>query len=360
MKRRLLLLSVTFLLLTGFTHIPQGANETVLNEALQGQRLIFEGKYGDAQKLFNQLWRKYPNSPLGTFGLMALYNAIMFENYDFSLDKSFAQVSYANEQIVDKIAKNPQSSAWDNFLCGASAGLRGFYYIRLDKPLKAMGQARTADKCIERALKKDPQFKDPLLGKGMSLYWRSVFTQSFSNILPFFKDRRPEGLKLMQQAIAEGMIANELARVSLMFAYLNDRKNRQGQRLAQELLTNYPDNTIAKLHLGRFNLNLGKNKEALVLFDEVLTKNPEITVALYFKGRVFYRMGKRAEAKALFEEFIEKHKNPAWIAYAHYQLGHLALAQKDRKKAFYHFKKGHRTYGAFKPNLKMVLKLRNQ
>lgn len=360
MKRRLSLILLAFFLLTGFTHIPQGANETILNEAKQGQELIFQGKYREAQKLFNQLWRKYPDSPLGTFGLMALYNAIMFENYDFSLDRDFDQVSYANEQIVDKIAKNPNSSAWDNFLCGASAGLRGFYYIRLDKALKAMGQANVADKCIERALEKDPKFKDPLLGKGMSLYWRSVFTQSFSNILPFFKDHRPEGLKLMQQAVNEGMIANELARVSLMFAYLNDRKNRQGQKLAQELLQKYPDNVIAKLHLGRFKLNLGKPREALALFDEILAKHPNITVALYFKGRALYRMGKRSQAQALFEEFITKHKNPAWLAYAHYQLGHLALAQKDRKKAFYHFKKGYRTYGDFKPNLKMILKLRKQ
>lgn len=355
-----ILLILTLPFLVAFKHIPQGATQEILTETNQGQRLIFERNYGKAQKMFNHLWHQYPNSPLGTFGLMALYNALMFENYDFSMDKAFAQVSYANEKIVDKIARDKDASAWDSFLCGASAGLRAFYYIRLDKPLKSMGQASIADKCLNRALKKDPQFKDSLLGTGMSLYWRSVFTQGFSKILPFFKDRRPEGIKLMQQAIQEGIIANELARVSLMFVYLNDRKYAQGLKIANRLLQKYPGNIIAKVHQGRFYLSLGKTKQALRVFDEVLKEDPKITVALFFKGRALVRLGKVQEAKAVFKEFLKSHQNPAWQAYAYYQLGHIALREKNRKQAFADFKAGNKAYGRYKPNLKMILKLRKE
>lgn len=346
--------------LTAFTHIPQGATQKILEESGQGQQLIFDRKYGEAQEHFHRLWREYPDSPLGTFGIMVLYNAIMFENYDFSLDKSFAQVSYSNETIVDKIAKNEDSSAWDNFLCGASAGLRAFYLIRQDKALAALGQANIADKCLSRAQAKDPKFKDVLLGQGMSLYWRSVFTQSFGKILPFFKDQRPEGINLMKQAVNESILAGDLSRVSLMFVYLNDHKNRDGLALANELVKKYPKNLIAQLHQGRFLLYTGQIKRALAIFQKIYQQDPKITVTWFFQGQAYQRLGQKEKAKAAYETFLKNHTNPAWQAYAHYNLGMIALQNHDEKAAMAHFKAGHNTYGHYKPNLNMILKLRKE
>ena len=345
--------------LVGFRHIPQGASEAILNEAAQGQKLIFERRYPEAKSLFQKLAQKYPNSPLGTFGLMALYNAQMFENYDFSLEKDFEITSQTNEKIVDAIVKNKNSSAWNNFLCGASAGLRGFYYIRKDKALKAFGQAGTADKCLKRALEKDPKFLDVNLGLGMSQYWRSVFTQSFK-ILPFFKDRRPEGIQLMKKAISEGSIANTLARAALMFVYLQDRKPRQGLNLAETLLKEFPMNIIAQLHKGRFLFAMAKRQDALNTFNAILQETPQITVALFFKGRILMLMGKQNQAKTVFETFLKSHPNPAWRAYTYYQLGIIALREKDPKQAMRYFKAGSREYGGYKPNLKRVLKMRRE
>lgn len=352
------LILALFPLLVAFKHIPQGASPEILKESQVGQQLIFDRKYGEAQEHFHELWRKYPDSPLGTFGVMVLYNAIMFENYDFSLDQAFGQVSRSNEAIVDKIVKNEQASAWDNFLCGASAGLRAFYLIRQDKALAAMGQANIADKCLERAQKLDPKFKDVLLGQGMSLYWRSVFTQSFSSILPFFKDQRPEGIQLMKRAVAQSILANDLSRVSLMFVYLNDRKYGEGLKLSNELVKKYPKNLIAKLHQGRFLLYRGNTKEAMAIFREVYQTDPKITVTWFFQGRGYQRMGQKEKAIAAYETFLKNHDNPAWQAYAHYNLGRIALQKKDRATAIKHFKAGHNAYGAYKPNLNMILKLR--
>ncbi len=344
--------------LVAFKHIPQGATEGILKASEQGQQLIFDRNYGEAQKHFHRLWREYPDSPLGTFGVMVLYNAIMFENYDFSLDQAFAQASHSNELIVDKIVKNPESSAWDNFLCGASAGLRAFYLIRQDKALAALGQANIADKCLARAREQDPKFPDVLLGQGMSLFWRSVFTQSFGKILPFFKDQRPEGIAMMKQAVTESILAGDLSRVSLMFVYLNDRKNRAGLLLANELVQKYPKNLIAKLHQGRFLLATGQTRKSLDIFEQIYRQDPKITVTWFFQGQAYQRLGQKDKSKAAYETFLKHHRNPAWQAYAHYNLGMMALQAKDRKEAIKQFKAGHKAYGSYKPNLKMILQLR--
>jgi tetratricopeptide (TPR) repeat protein len=357
MRRRIFILLFALPFLTAFKYIPQGASEEILQDADAGQRLIFERRYSEAQKYFWNLSHKYPNSPLGSFGEMALYNAMMFENYDFSLDKAFDQVSYANKQIVDKIVHDKDASAWELFLCGASSGLRGFYFIRKDQALKAFGEAGTADKCLARALEKDPQFVDSYLGTGMSKYWKSVFTQRFRG-LPFIKDRRSEGIAEMKKAITDGTIVGELGRASLMFVYLQDNQFQKGLEDAQVLLKDYPQNVIALFHLGRFQLSLGQTTQAIQTFEQLLKEDPKITVALYLKGRALMIQGKDQEAQAVLEQFVKVHPNPAWQAYGYYQLGQLALKRGDQKTALDYFKKGAHTYGDYKPNLEMYLKLR--
>jgi tetratricopeptide (TPR) repeat protein len=357
LRFKIFILLLTLPFIVAFKYIPQGATEEMLQDAATGQRLIFERNYSEAQKHFWNLSHKYPDSPLGTFGEMALYNAMMFENYDFSLDKGFEQASHANKLIVEKIVQDKNASAWNLFLCGASSGLRGFYLIRKDQALKAFGEASTADKCLELALKQDPQFVDSYLGTGMSKYWKSVFTQRFKG-LPFIKDRRPEGIAEMKKAIAEGTIATELGKAALMFVYLQDNQVRPGLEIAQSLLQDFPQNVIALQHVGRFQLSLGQKDKALQTFNDLLRKDPKITVALFFKGRTLMAMGKNQEAQTVLTEFVKTHPNKEWRAYGYYQLGHLALRQGDSKAAFDYFKKGHHEYGGYKPNLEMLLKIR--
>src|SRR5204863_8132922 len=132
-----------------------------------------------------------------------------------------------NKAIVDKIAKNGNATAFDDFLCGASSGLRGFYYSRKDKLLAALGEANQAKKCLERAQQRDPQFYDVNIGFGLFNFWRSVFTSRFK-ILPFFKDNRLLGISQIQTAIDQGIFANDLARASLAFVYFEQNNSKAG------------------------------------------------------------------------------------------------------------------------------------
>jgi len=344
-------------LLQGFTHIPQGATEQTLQEAQKAQTLILERRYPEAKQYFLELSQKYPDSPLGSFSLMALYNAIMFENFDFSLVKEFEKASEKNEALVDKIAKDDKATAWELFLCGASSGLRGFYLIRQDKALGALGQGNQAKKCLERALEKDPKFFDVYLGLGMYEYWRSIFTRSIK-ILPFFKDNRAKGFAMVKKSIDKGIVAQDLGRASLMFMYLEDYKNAQGLQVTQELLKKYPQNVIAKVHQGRFLKRMRKNQEAIKVFDEVLKEHPEISVAIYFKAESYRRMGMRDKAEKMFKEYLATKPSPPWQAYTYHHLGLIALEKKKRKEALEYFKTGSSVYGKYKANLRMVLKMR--
>ncbi|HKY62767.1 MAG TPA: tetratricopeptide repeat protein [bacterium] len=354
---RIFFLVFSFFSLSAFRHIPQGATEEILNQALQGQSLIFNRRYPEAKALFSQLAQQYPDSALGSFGLMALYNAQMFENFDFSLDSTFEEEQKRNKIVVDKIAKNESSSAWENFLCGASSGLRGFYYVRKDEYLKAMGESGQAKKCLERALNKDPAFTDVYLGLGLYDYWRSVFTSRIK-FLPFFKDRRKEGIEQIQRAINESIVAGDLALAAMTFVYHEQNNGAKGVPLAQTLLDKYPSNIMMRNLKGNFLSLNRKFPEAQATLDEVLAMAPEVNVARYFKALAYNRAGDKKMAAATFQEFLDHNPPKAWQAYAHYMLGVLALQDGKREEAWKHFKAGENAYGDYTPNLKMILKMR--
>ncbi len=71
-------------------------------------------------------------------------------------------------------------------------------------------------------------------------------------------------------------------------------------------------------------------------------------------------MKKNPEAQKLLQKYLDTRPTPPWQAYAYYLLGHLALAENNRKEAFQYFRTGHRIYGNYKPNLQMLLKLREE
>ncbi len=356
MKRfSLILLLIPFL--SGFKQIPQGATETILQEAADGQTLIFSRQYPEAIQYFSSLEKKYPNSPLGTFGLMATYNTKMFENFDFTLDHDFEEVQKRNKILVDKIAGNKNASAWDQFLCGASSGLRGFYYIRKDKALKALGEANQAKGCLDRAIELDPKFVDPQMGLGLFAYWRSVFTNRFK-FLPFFKDRRKEGIEQIQKSIAEGTMVPDLATAALTFVYSESNNASSGLPLADKILGKYPTNIIMKNLKGNFLSMLRRYDESKKVLEAVLQEAPEINVARYYLGLNDYRAKKYPTAKTWFEQFLSHQPNPAWQAYAHYLLGEIALKEKNRDAAWKNYKAGYSAYEDYKPNLRRILQMR--
>src|SRR5262249_10175072 len=176
--------------------------------------------------------------------------------------------------------------------------------------------------------------------------------------LPFFKDRRKEGIEQIKQAITEGSVVNDLAAAALVFVYYEQSNGAAGLPVAQGLVGKYPQNVIMKNLSGNFLSLLGKNSEAQANLDEVLKSAPEINVARYFKGMAYYRAGDRSNAKQSFESFLQNKPSPAWQAYAHYMLGTIALQEKNPDQAWDHFKAGEKAYGKFTPNLKMILKMR--
>ena len=345
---------------SGSIPVTQPAPLTELEKlGIQGRDLILARKYDEAIAYFKKIENDYPDSTLGTFGQMAVLQSRMFENFDFRFDKDYLELSAKNKEIVDKVLRNPDSSAWDLFLAGASAGIRGFYLMRKDQVFKALSEAGTARKALEKTLQKDPSFADVYLGLGMFDYWRSVFTNRFK-FLPFFSDKRAQGLAEVEKAMREGRVVNALAEASLAFCYYEGRQNAKAINLLLDLLKKYPDNVIFKNILGDLYASQRNFVEAHKMFDAVLNAHPDINLPRFFKAKSFFMDGNYSEARKWYEDFIAHKPTPEWASYAVADLGRLDLKEGKEKEAYDRFKEALHLYEDNKGALYELQKLRDK
>lgn len=328
-------------------------------KGIMGRELIFHRKYDEAIAYFKKLEQEDPNSVLGSFGQMAVWQSRMFENYDFRFDKEFQEVSERNKALVQKILDQKDASAWELFLSGASAGLRAFYLMRRDSPFKALGESSKSHKALERALEKDPSFKDVYLGLGMYDFWRSVFTNRIK-ILPFFSDKRAEGLAQIEKSYREGRVVGALSAASMAFCFYEQRNAAKAIPYLQDILKSYPENVIAKNLLADFYILQARYPEAHALLDGMLKTTPEVITPKFMKGYAYYREGNYPEARRFYEDFLASHPSEAWISYALTDLGRIDLKEGKENDAYEKFKKAYRTYPDNSAPLKELNKLRGR
>lgn len=328
-------------------------------QAIVGRDLGFHRKYDEALAHFKKLGERKEYAMLASFAQMSLWQARMLENYDFRFEKDYLEVSDENLKLVQAILADENSSEWDLFLAGASSGLRAFYYIRKDKLFKALKEANTANKAFERVQAKAPWFVDVNLGLGMHEYWRSVFTSRF-RFLPFFKDRRAEGIAKIEKAAREGRVVGPLAQVVLALCLTHERKFDRTELILQEILKKYPENLIAQVFLGGVYIEKGKFGQAHALFDQIQKADPSVTVARFFRAKATWREGKLIEARKLYEEYLATDPAPSWRSYALTDLGFIDLQENKQKEAFNHFKQAYQADSNNPIPLKEFNKLREK
>ncbi|MBF0493238.1 MAG: tetratricopeptide repeat protein [Deltaproteobacteria bacterium] len=328
-------------------------------KAIVGRDLVFHRQYNEALNYFKKIQQEEPASVLGTFGQMAIWQVRMFENYDNRFEKEYELISSENKKIVDAVLNQKDPEAWELFLAAASSGLRGFYLMRSDAYFRALVEAARARKAMNRAIQKDPGFYDPYLGLGMYDYWRSVFTNRLT-FLPFFKDKRQEGLEQVKLALSKGRVVGALAEVSLAFCLHESRDTQEAIPLLESILKKYPESIIVRNLLGDLYIAKGEYAKAHLIYDQLLKEHADITVAQFFKAMAYFKEGKLVEARTWYEKFLATAPVSAWKAYALTDLGRIDLKEGKEEAAFNHFKEAYHSYPDYNLPLKELNKLRER
>jgi len=303
------------------TALSLGVPYAILARGMQGLNLLYGRDYAAARALFQDLADSHEDSVVGPFGLVLLAQVKMSENLDFSEDEAFESAYEEAFKRAKAALSADRAPAWNSFLRGCLLGVNSMYYYRKDKVIQAVRDGWRGLGDLERAKELAPTFMDPDMGLGLYNYWRSAVTRKY-DYLPKFPDLRKEGITQMIAARDHGVFAPVLARLALIYSYINYHKNKEALAIAIELQQAYPDNVLNLQLLGILYARRGKIKLAKAAFTRVIEVEPGIRQVYYYIGRLDLRRGgDPALARDHLKTFLARNPEDYYRTLGHVRLG---------------------------------------
>lgn len=303
---------------------PLGVARAEFAATQDGMELIYQRRYPEALQLFEEAGMDFPDSPLGPIGRGLVWQAIMFENYDFSHERAYlAEYAEAKDRIARAERGSSEPKAWIYFLTAVHLGVDAMWDIRHERYLPAFDKAWEALEGIKKVERMEPDFVDVKLATGMYDYWRTAITEEV-DVLPSFGDHRAEGLAAMKLAKEQGLLASAPASLVLTYSYMEAHKYAEAIAEAKWAQERYPGNLLNEMTLGRVYRQAGKNEEALASFDRVLQIDPENKRVWFHIGEVHYKARRDPEAaRAAYERYLKTDPLPYYRAHTLYRMGML-------------------------------------
>jgi len=323
-------------------------DDQLVNKLLKGEEFSFMRKYDEALALFKKIEKDYPNSPAGYFGELMIWEVKMLEREDMSADKEFLDVIERSRKVVDDVMQRYQITALDLFLCSGVIGMEGMHSARKQSWWHAYTRGTLSRQLLNRLKKEYPDFIDADLGLGLYLYWRSVFSSTIPVLSMFFKDKREEGIALVEKVASNGKLAKKLARVNLGIINMEEKKYQKAVPIFSSFIDQYPQNAIIRNFRGRAYLLDKKYEEAINDFEKILQIDESLVKAHYFIGLSHFFIAKDPKksehdkiAKVEFNKLLEKEQHYLWRSYSYYWLGQIAEREDDKKAAISYYEKAY-------------------
>lgn len=204
---------------------PLGINSSFTQNSkeliLQGIDATLGDNFAQAENCFSQIIKNAPQEPEGYFFLAAVLQVKMMDEEDYYEEKRFYQNIHEGIDLSEeKIKANPQD-AWAYLFLGNSYGYLAVYEGKRGKLWSALKDGLRAKSNLKKAIEFDSTLYDAYLGLGSYYYWSSVVTKNFQ-WLPFFGDKRKEGIDLLKIAATKSIFSKEAAINALIWVYINE------------------------------------------------------------------------------------------------------------------------------------------
>lgn len=263
-------------------------------------------KYDSVFKFTDQLIEKFPRDPSGYFLKANAYQTMMRDYrvniYEAEFD---SLINLAVEISKQAIEQNPIAENY--FLCGASEGYRCLYRFRTGKWLKAIGAAIKSSKMLHKALEKDPDFVDPLLGLAVYDYGKSK-VQLLG--LGLFSDKTEQIIEDLKKVNEESRFLSSNALFSLQLIYCEIDSIEKLKEVNKKLIAKFPNHLVCHYYRGlalemQDSLQEARQNWLFVLnriqnFDP--SSNNYLAECNYHLAKIAYHQGEKAQARAYIRE----------------------------------------------------------
>lgn len=178
------------------------------------------------------------------------------------------------EKAQAMVAAHPQNPE-GHFWLGMAEGSESVFIASVDKKyLAAKGPADRSFDLMEKAVKLDPNFKDPYFSMGMHMHLlgtRGFFTRVLLKMMGY-RVSKEEGRKYVELAMKEGRYLRDDARLGLVLCHIREQNWKEAVDTARRVLEKYPEDSLLALVMGRIQSAIGDHKAAVSTFRQILQR----------------------------------------------------------------------------------------
>jgi tetratricopeptide (TPR) repeat protein len=317
---------------------------------LTGIHLLYDRRFEEAEKIFEQVILESPERPIGYFYLAMVTWSRMasgfwsHETVEVYLKRVDHTVKVAKERI-----ENGKGDSSDYFYLGGALGFKGRFELSQGNWLSAFFFAREAIDALKICHEMAPDNKDVLLGIGSFDYYtaRLSGTLKFLSYLLLHKGNKQEGLRKLNIAASQATYSATEAKSMLLHIYLFLEENfSKSLTFAKDLVTRYDNNPRYKVLEGVSYLRLGMESEFRDVVDGIRkrgSRSPLTTRSAMWERRALYMesihdlfQNRYAAARSKLA-FLLKHADPKndpyMVAWPMIKMGMSYDLEGNRKRA---------------------------
>jgi tetratricopeptide (TPR) repeat protein len=181
-------------------------------------------------------------------------------------DQHYFELAAKALSLAEAQIKQGESAEMQFYAGMAEASSARLYALRAENRNAARSGVRGREHLLH-AKSLDPDFADADFGLGLYNYYVDTLS-AVARILRFFMGipggSKQEGIRLLEQAIAQGVLTPDIARFYLALnLHRYDQQYEQALRVLGPLVEKYPTNPLFQLARGDLYAKLGRKQQAL-------------------------------------------------------------------------------------------------
>jgi predicted Zn-dependent protease len=278
-----------------------------------GIEYILNQNYELAKSKFTLLDKNHPDLPLGKIYLAVLEITKAFdlgEDLNISIDENLDSAL----QISEYLHNSEPVNLWYNYFVALSKGYKAYYKALNGEWISAISTGISSVNYFEDCLEIDSTFYEAYIALGTYKFWKSKKLE-FLEWLPFIADESSDGIRYLETALEKTSYNKNLAAVSLIWIYIENKNFHRAIRIAEEALKKNPINRTLKWGLARAYEDVNPLKSILV-YQELLASYQKIPNQNHFHeltlkhllAQQYVKIGDKRNALRLCEEILMENK----------------------------------------------------
>jgi len=272
--------AVAVLLLLPFPFLPTRAEQLTLpTETAAILEKIYSFDLAGAEEAAKQMQKEQPDDPLGYllesdalwWGFWCTAAEFKYGMSDarrrakLPADQLYLELAATASSLASAELKRQESAEMQLYAGMADAAAARLYALRGENRNTARFGVRARDHFL-RAKTLDPNLADADFGLGLYNYYVDTLSAA-AKILRFFMGipggSKQEGIRLLEQAIADGVLTPNIARFYLaMNLHRYDQQYERALTILSPLAEKYPSNPLFQLARGDLFAKLGRKSQA--------------------------------------------------------------------------------------------------